>query len=474
MEGVDLALAGGLAAALALTIVALARLRSIQRRHRRLLNHLPESAVMVFDQQLRVKLAAGPGLAQLDLSSKRKIEGRPLRDLVPQAQGDALAVHFSAALRGEKRSFEYHSPRSGRDYWFRVVPLPGADGSVGQGMAIALDITDRKRTEPEIASRAADVDAVTDATRALARSVDPPSARRAVCEGARQVADAPIAALFEPGPGGISLVAKASAGAELEGVELPLTGDSGAAHAFNRAEEVFIGLGHDATEADRQFLRSAQARAVLWHPVVRDRAAIGVLAIVWREETAGVSLRLSAMIDLLGAEAAVAIGRADLLGQLEHLARTDSLTGLPNRRHWEQQLPSELARSWRDGQPVCVAMLDLDHFKEYNDRRGHQAGDRLLRAAAGAWRGTLRPYDVLARYGGEEFSVILPGCAIDDAFTLVERLRAETPDGESCSAGIAEWDNEEKPETLVGRADAALYRAKRAGRNRSVAAAPTG
>ena len=82
----------------------------------------------------------------------------------------------------------------------------------------------------------------------------------------------------------------------------------------------------------------------------------------------------------------------------------------------------------------------------------------------------LRPYDILARYGGEEFSVILPGCDLDDAVKLVERLRAGTPQGESCSAGIAEWDGEERPETLVGRADAALYRAKRAGRNRSVAA----
>ncbi len=217
-------------------------------------------------------------------------------------------------------------------------------------------------------------------------------------------------------------------------------------------------------------MRRARARAVLWHPVVRDRAAIGVLAIAWREEVAGISLRLSTMIDLLGAEAAVAIGRADLLGQLEHLARTDALTGLPNRRHWEQQLPRELARAWRDQHPICVAMLDLDHFKDYNDRRGHQAGDRLLREAAVAWRTALRPYDILARYGGEEFSVILPGCDVADAVVLVERLRAVTPEGESCSAGIAEWDGEEQPEALVGRADAALYQAKRAGRDRVITA----
>ena len=195
---------------------------------------------------------------------------------------------------------------------------------------------------------------------------------------------------------------------------MPLGGEGGAALAFARAEEIFVALDESEAEADREFM-AVRARAVLWHPVVRDRAAIGVLAIAWRTEVAGVPLRISTMIDLLGAEAAVAIGRADLLGQLEHLARTDGLTGLPNRRHWEQQLPRELARAWRDGRQLCVAMLDLDYFKDYNDRHGHQAGDRLLSEAAIAWRAALRPYDILARYGGEEFSVILPGCDVDDA-----------------------------------------------------------
>ncbi len=157
--------------------------------------------------------------------------------------------------------------------------------------------------------------------------------------------------------------------------------------------------------------------------------------------------------------------------RLERLASTDDLTGLPNRRQWEEQLPRELGRSLRYDESVCVAMLDLDHFKR-NDSRGHPAGDRLLKEVASAWRAVVRPYDMLARYGGEEFSLILVGCELDEAEAIVERLRLATPDGVSCSAGMAWWDREEAPASLVSRADEALYAAKRSGRDQTFAFAP--
>ena len=463
----DLAFAGGLVAlaTLALALI-LGRQRSALRHYRLLFENLPSGAIALFDRKLRFKLLAGRGLRPAGWSAE-EVEGRPLSELVPES----LVPHFRAALRGETRSFEYRSARGGREYWMQLAPLTDRRGTVSAGIAIWLDITDRSWVERELGGDAADVDAVAEATRSLARAHDPLTARVAVCEGARQVADAPVAALFEPGPSGSGgLIAKAAAGAEIAGMTLSLHRESGAARAFARAEEAFVSRDGDAGDADREFLRRARARAVLWHPVVRDRAAIGVLAVAWREEMETVPLRLSALIDLLGAEAAVAIGRADMLGHLEHMARTDDLTGLPNRRYWEEQLPKELARSWREERPVCVAVLDLDYFKDYNDRRGHQAGDRLLREAAALWRAALRPYDVLARYGGEEFALILPGCAMPEAYALVERLRSVTPERESCSAGLAEWDGMETAEALVGRADAALYRAKRAGRDRAIAA----
>jgi diguanylate cyclase (GGDEF)-like protein len=121
------------------------------------------------------------------------------------------------------------------------------------------------------------------------------------------------------------------------------------------------------------------------------------------------------------------------------------------------------------GTGLCLAMIDLDNFKTYNDRHGHQAGDLVLKEAATAWRAEVRSTDLLARYGGEEFVLLLPACALADAVAIVERLRAATP-LVTGSVGLAEWDFQEASADLVERADQALYAAKAEGRNRYVTA----
>jgi len=158
-----------------------------------------------------------------------------------------------------------------------------------------------------------------------------------------------------------------------------------------------------------------------------------------------------------------------LVSRLQGLARTDPLTGVPNRRVWEEELPRELDRAQRMGTALCVAMFDLDHFKAYNDRFGHQAGDRVLKEATSAWRAQVRSTDLLARYGGEEFMLLLPTCSLREAAEILDRLRVATP-LVTCSVGVASWDFQESAAELVERADHALYLAKAEGRNRCVAA----
>ncbi|HEX6678885.1 MAG TPA: GGDEF domain-containing protein [Actinomycetes bacterium] len=159
--------------------------------------------------------------------------------------------------------------------------------------------------------------------------------------------------------------------------------------------------------------------------------------------------------------------------QLARLAQHDALTGIPNRRAWDGELPVAMDRARRDGVPLSVALLDLDHFKDFNDRFGHQAGDRLLKSATAAWAAALRATDRLCRYGGEEFAVLLPGATAEQAGEVLERLRAASPQEQTFSAGLVCWDGQEISDELVARADRALYAAKAAGRDRIVAAGGT-
>jgi diguanylate cyclase (GGDEF)-like protein len=152
--------------------------------------------------------------------------------------------------------------------------------------------------------------------------------------------------------------------------------------------------------------------------------------------------------------------------QLAALARADALTGAPNRRTWDHELSRACKGALESDQPLCIAMVDLDHFKRYNDTHGHQAGDLLLREAVAVWSDMLEDEEFLARYGGEEFALLLPGQTPIEARKRIDALRAATPHDQTFSAGVALWDPETDPGAAVAAADAALYRAKRAGRNR--------
>jgi diguanylate cyclase (GGDEF)-like protein len=333
------------------------------------------------------------------------------------------------------------------------------------------DISERQGVEQAIREHAEDMTRVADVARDLAGVTDAHAARPAICKAAQELGAAKLAILYEPDPKGQELVSTAVVGAQIEQIHLPFSGPpSGAATAFSSGQVHFISdlagnPGVAAAVRDQLGVVSA-----LWQPVLRNGVPIGVLTLAWDRRVAEVSERVRSLMGLLAAETAVAIERADLLARLEAVARTDDLTGLANRRAWDEHLPRELARARREERPVCVAMLDLDRFKEYNDQRGHPAGDRLLKLVAATWREMLRPSDLLARYGGEEFGLLLPTCPLEQGLEVVERLRTCTIAGQTCSAGVAAWDFEEPLDALVSRADRALYEAKKTGRDRAIAA----
>jgi len=165
--------------------------------------------------------------------------------------------------------------------------------------------------------------------------------------------------------------------------------------------------------------------------------------------------------------------------ELERLAHTDTLTELSNRRHFFLELEKEVQRGLRHGHSFCLMMLDLDHFKRINDQYGHATGDEVLVAVARSLRSVAREVDFIARMGGEEFAIMMPETDLEGAIALAERLRIrvgeiphKTADGQrftaTVSIGVAAWTVGQDPSGLLRIADAALYSAKNAGRNRVV------
>jgi diguanylate cyclase len=167
------------------------------------------------------------------------------------------------------------------------------------------------------------------------------------------------------------------------------------------------------------------------------------------------------------------------LEAIRYESLNDQLTGLANRKHFDQSLEREAAAAQRRGEPLCLVMCDIDHFKQFNDTHGHQTGDQVLRLVGTAIKGTIKGRDIAARYGGEEFGIILPGTPLQSAVLVADQIRAaimakeliKRSTGESLgritmSFGVAEYREGEQLESFIERADAGLYASKRNGRNR--------
>jgi diguanylate cyclase (GGDEF)-like protein len=298
-------------------------------------------------------------------------------------------------------------------------------------------------------------------------------ARRSICDAARDLAHAELSLFFEALPATGSLVATGASAGGPEAGEIVLDGGHSLTGQIVRDRlPLFVGDLLADERVDHAIARRLGVRAAYWQPIVRDATLLGILITYWRQPVAEVPARVRSLLGLFAAQAGVVLERADLLARLDELARTDGLTGLANRRALDESLARELASARRTGRTLSVGLLDLDHFKRYNDHNGHQAGDDLLARTGDLWHRLTRASDTLGRYGGEEFLLVLPDCDLAAAMVAIERFRHAIPAGQTCSAGVAQWDGMEDERLLVARADAALYRAKRTGRDR-VVGAPT-
>ncbi len=227
-------------------------------------------------------------------------------------------------------------------------------------------------------------------------------------------------------------------------------------------------------------------------PVIAGDKLLGVLTVESRDINAfgEDDVRL---LSILALQVAVGMRNARLYAEIEKLAVTDPLTGLYNYRYFYQRLGAEIARSQRYRHPLSVIMIDLDDFKKINDSYGHLSGDRVLREAALAFRQNIRRYDepmvlkgsdldVISRYGGEEFIIIQPDTPLEGALVCAERLREileasvaqkaglpyekNSPQRVTGSFGVTAFEAGETLDSMIKRADTAMYLAKDQGKNR--------
>jgi diguanylate cyclase (GGDEF)-like protein len=282
---------------------------------------------------------------------------------------------------------------------------------------------------------------------------DADDVRVAVCDAARTLSRGRSCVLLERDADGRFVVAAAT-GASTDDLVL------GAEEARRVSQVIAARQGATLSDAGAVTPVLAAALGGVDHVAIEPVVGAGVVAALvvgWREPPE----ERGDVLALLAVEAASVIARADLLVDLKTLALRDPLTGLPNRRAWDDALSRALAAAHRSGERLSVALVDIDTFKQFNDVHGHQAGDRLLKQAAATWQRELREGDVLARWGGDEFAVLLAGQSITEAQSVVERLLRALPE-HAFSAGTAEYTAGDDTHRLLERADAQLYAAKAA------------
>ncbi len=451
--------------------------------------------------EVNTAFAAIAGLAPCATTAEVRASGVALR-----APGDgshialdSLATPETLAADAPARRLQLLRPGGGTvTVLVRARPLRRRDGTIDGAVVSVVDVARLAEQRRQLERRTEQLEAVAAATYAVQRGED---ARESVCELARQLTGALAASLFEADDSN-GLRCSASTRSELVGFEVDLGRPSVMATAFARSVPVYVGNAAARPDLDADKLAEVENLAgrpvggAAYVPMGASRDFRGLLVVTYAvvrgatpEEDIGAlsdgrrhgphGRRRGATpeedlgaLSVLAAQAGIAVEREDLLRRLESEATTDALTRLGNRRSWERALVRAVERSRRRDSPLAAAMLDLDLFKQYNDRYGHLAGDALLRSAAGAWSARLRDVDVLCRIGGEEFGLLLPDCDLSTARRLVERLRAATPDGETCSAGVALLEPGESGAGLVARVDSLLYDAKRGGRDRTASAAP--
>ena len=360
------------------------------------------------------------------------------------------------------------------------APIETAQVALAEMLAHALAGAMRSaRLDEERRDRLHAIERVMGVSRALVADLDRPRIVASIVDAAAELLNADVIALFSRGPdGAFRLEAGMGFPAAALGIEVPQgVGLTGRAIRERTRIEGFLDVSSWPIEHRENRPGGDQSHAAMALPIVVGDQVAAVLMVsrIGTEHTFSELER--GVADLLTAQVAIALQNADLHARVAESALRDPLTGLLNRRYFDEAIETAHANARRSGDPLSLIVLDLDHFSAVNNEYGHSVGDAVLRRVARSIKRAVREGDLVARYGGEEFVVIAPGTNDEGAMVIAERIRDavastanEPVDGHlvpiTISAGVARLVDEPDGRGLFRAADSALLAAKRAGRDR--------
>ncbi len=355
----------------------------------------------------------------------------------------------------------------------------------GQSANILYKLIDERRgREEEAMQRLREQEALYRIGIMLTSSESEDELLNTILECATQLTDTPAGsiALYDDVDGCMELVAAHGLSKRFtEGMRWEVRKGGLTERILNQTAALVVGNVADHKEINNPEIQEEGIQALIAMPLIAERKTKGILYVDdFKPREFG--KKDESILALLSTQAAIAIEKMQLFERVKRLAITDGLTGLYNHRYFIKTLAEELKRTKRYNHSLSVLLLDVDHFKHYNDTNGHLKGNEVLRKVTEVMKKTLRKVDVLARYGGEEFAVILPETNKEQGLRAAQRIceavEKEHFSGEekqplkklTVSAGVATFPDDAKRQmTLVDRADCALYEAKRQGRNQAVA-----
>ena len=313
---------------------------------------------------------------------------------------------------------------------------------------------------------------------------DPAKTYNSIVSNSKELLQSERASLMVLDESANQLILKAASGLPTDPDSLPAVrvGEGVSGEVIDTGKPVMVTdlrmAGRKAAPAERRY----KTHSFISYPIMIGGRKVGVLNVT-DKSGGGVYDEVDlSLLEIIGPQVALALERAEWqerATEFQLMSITDSLTALPNRRYLEERLAEEVNRSKRYEYPMSFLMIDIDDFKAYNDKNGHQAGDVALQITAHCLKGALRSADVASRYGGEEFCILLPQTAIAEAGAIADRIRqrvstTEFPHGKAqplghvtISVGVSTFaKNIDTPENIIAAADRALYQAKSMGKDR--------